>query len=224
VQALQTGIVADDTVAICDVEVVAEESCPADKAHLVVPPGSEVVQRRNYILELMKVRSVLSGSRHTAAEYDAAIKEPVELVPQTTQPWKAAQFVWQVQKQLGEIVCGPESADSCEAVAVGGYQVVTTLDWTTQQTVEKWLYVSARAPQSKNTDAILAQYKIPKSDYGWIRALKGRNIQNAASAIMDARTAQTVDACRAGDLLLGRDEWGTAWISAYRKAEGAAAS
>ena len=28
------------------------------------------------------------------------------------------------------------------------------------------------------------------------------------SAIMDARTAQTVDACRAADLLLGRDEWG----------------
>ena len=26
---------------------------------------------------------------------------------------------------------------------------------------------------------------------------------------MDARTAQTVDACRAADLLLGRDEWGT---------------
>jgi membrane peptidoglycan carboxypeptidase len=177
---------------ICDVEVAADAVCPAGKAHLVVPAGSEVVQRRNYILELMKVRSVLSGSRHTAAEYDAAIKEPVELVAQTTQPWKAAQFVWQVQQQLGEIVCGPESADSCEAVAVGGYQVVTTLDWTMQQSVEKWLYVSARAPQSKNTDAILAQYKIPKSDYGWIRALKGRNIQNAASAIMDARTGQVL--------------------------------
>jgi 5-methyltetrahydrofolate--homocysteine methyltransferase len=39
------------------------------------------------------------------------------------------------------------------------------------------------------------------------------------SAIMDARTAQTVDACRAGDLLLGRDEWGTNWISAYREAQ-----
>jgi 5-methyltetrahydrofolate--homocysteine methyltransferase len=38
------------------------------------------------------------------------------------------------------------------------------------------------------------------------------------SAIMDARTAQTVDACRAGDLLLGRDEWGTNWIAAHRRA------
>src|SRR5207253_10760115 len=39
------------------------------------------------------------------------------------------------------------------------------------------------------------------------------------SAIMDARTAQTVDACRAADLLLGRDEWGMSWIGAYREAQ-----
>jgi 5-methyltetrahydrofolate--homocysteine methyltransferase len=42
------------------------------------------------------------------------------------------------------------------------------------------------------------------------------------SAIMDARTAQTVDACRAADLLLARDEWGMAWIAAHRKAQEAA--
>jgi len=39
------------------------------------------------------------------------------------------------------------------------------------------------------------------------------------SAIMDARTVQTVDACRAADLLLGRDEWGMSWIGAYREAQ-----
>jgi 5-methyltetrahydrofolate--homocysteine methyltransferase len=39
------------------------------------------------------------------------------------------------------------------------------------------------------------------------------------SAIMDARTAHTVDACRAADLLLGRDEWGTNWIAAHRAAQ-----
>ena len=43
------------------------------------------------------------------------------------------------------------------------------------------------------------------------------------SAIMDARTAQTVDACRAADLLLGRDEWGTNWIAAHRQAQAALA-
>jgi 5-methyltetrahydrofolate--homocysteine methyltransferase len=64
--------------------------------------------------------------------------------------------------------------------------------------------------------------------------LPGRHALNAAflvvasyagltSAIMDARTAQTVDACRAADLLLGRDEWGMNWIAAHRRAQAAAA-
>ena len=37
------------------------------------------------------------------------------------------------------------------------------------------------------------------------------------SAIMDARSPQVVTAARAADLLLGRDEWGAAWIAAYRR-------
>jgi 5-methyltetrahydrofolate--homocysteine methyltransferase len=36
------------------------------------------------------------------------------------------------------------------------------------------------------------------------------------SAIMDARTPQVVEAVKAADLLLGHDEWGGAWIAAYR--------
>lgn len=38
------------------------------------------------------------------------------------------------------------------------------------------------------------------------------------SAIMDARSAQTVNACRAADVLLGRDEWAVSWIAAHRRA------
>jgi 5-methyltetrahydrofolate--homocysteine methyltransferase len=44
------------------------------------------------------------------------------------------------------------------------------------------------------------------------------------SAIMDARSPQVVDACRAADILLGRDEWGMSWIAAHRRAQEAAAS
>jgi 5-methyltetrahydrofolate--homocysteine methyltransferase len=36
------------------------------------------------------------------------------------------------------------------------------------------------------------------------------------SAIMDARTAQIVEAVKAADLLLGHDEWGGNWIAAFR--------
>ena len=44
------------------------------------------------------------------------------------------------------------------------------------------------------------------------------------SAIMDARSLQCVDAVRASDLLLGRDEWGATWIRRYREQKAAAAA
>ena len=36
------------------------------------------------------------------------------------------------------------------------------------------------------------------------------------SAIMDARSPECVDAVRAGDVLLGKDEWGARWIADFR--------
>jgi 5-methyltetrahydrofolate--homocysteine methyltransferase len=46
------------------------------------------------------------------------------------------------------------------------------------------------------------------------------------SAIMDARRTETVEAVRATDFLLGRDEWGSRWIADFRRkqAEATAAS
>jgi 5-methyltetrahydrofolate--homocysteine methyltransferase len=43
------------------------------------------------------------------------------------------------------------------------------------------------------------------------------------SAIMDSRRPEMVDAVRATDFLLGRDEWGAAWIRMYREKQAAAA-
>ncbi len=64
--------------------------------------------------------------------------------------------------------------------------------------------------------------------------LPGRHVLGAAflsvaqshgltSAIMDARSLQCVEAVRAGDFLLGRDEWGARWIAAHRAKQAAAA-
>jgi 5-methyltetrahydrofolate--homocysteine methyltransferase len=44
------------------------------------------------------------------------------------------------------------------------------------------------------------------------------------SAIMDARSQEIVEGVRATDFLLGHDEWGAAWIAAYRKKQAAAAA
>jgi membrane peptidoglycan carboxypeptidase len=161
------------------------------ETQLQVPAGSEIVLRRNYILDLMKTRSPLSGSRHSPAEYEAAKLEPVVINPQVSSTWRAPQFVWQVREALAEIVC-PDDPINCEDVDTGGYRVTTTLDWDMQKIAEKWVFVAARAPQAKDPRAVLRSKKIPSSEYGWILNLRGRNIHNAAAGVLDYRTGQVL--------------------------------
>jgi membrane peptidoglycan carboxypeptidase len=178
---------------ICvDAEPPDPESAEECKEYqLQVPPTSAIVVRRNYILDLMKTRSPLSGSRHAAAQYEAAKLEPVVIKPQVSATWRAPHFVWQVREALTQIVC-PDNPSDCEEVDTGGYRVTTTLDWDMQKVAEKWTYVAARAPQAKNPRAILSAKKIPRSAWGWILNLRGRNIHNAASAVLDYRTGEVL--------------------------------
>ena len=165
------------------------EGAECTKFQLVVPPESEIVQRRNYVLDLMKTRSPLSGDDYDLADYEAAKDEPVELVPQVSANWRAPHFVWQVRRELGRIFC-PETPDDCQEVDSGGYRVTTTLDWNMQKVAEKWTYVTARAPNAKDPAAVLDARKIPAEDQRWIVGLRGHNINNAASAVMDYRTGE----------------------------------
>ncbi len=158
---------------------------------LVVPDISEIVQRRNYVLDLMLTRSPLTGSQHTAAEYLAAKAEPVVITKQVSATWRAPHFVWQVREALTGIVC-PDHPDDCTEVDTGGYRVTTTLDWEMQKTTEKWVFVAARAPQSKDPEAILRAKKIPRKEWSWILGLRGGNIHNAAAAIIDYRTGEVL--------------------------------
>ena len=174
----------------CSVEVPEDEECPADKVTLTVPDTAEIINRRNQVLEFMKTRSVLSGGEHTVAEYEAAKEEPLVLTPPEAPPWKAPHFVWKVRLQLGALLCGPENAETCEAVDTGGYKVITTLDWDKQQVVEKWLYAAARVPHRKNPGAEWTRIGIPESEFGWLRNLRGAEIHNGAAAVEDYRTGQ----------------------------------
>jgi membrane peptidoglycan carboxypeptidase len=156
---------------------------------LVVPQDSEIVQRRNKVLDLMETRSPLTGNKHSVAEYEAAKTEPVELVRQVSAAWEAPQFVWQVRRELGQMFC-PDSPTDCPKVDNGGFRVITTLDYTMQKSAEKWVYVAARAPNAKDPRAILTSRKIPAAARSWILGLRGHNINNAAAAVMDYRTGE----------------------------------
>ena len=158
---------------------------------LVVPMDSEIVKRRNFILEQMKTKSVLTAGMYSDADYEAAKQEPVILGSQATAQWRAPQFVWQVRDELGQILCG-SSADSCEKIDKGGYTVITTLDYRMQRIVEKWVYAAAIIPNSRNQNKILKARGIPSREWGWIKALSGHNIHNAAAGVVDYRTGETL--------------------------------
>jgi membrane peptidoglycan carboxypeptidase len=178
----------------CSVTPGEDGECPKESVVLRVPDDSEIVERRNQVLEFMSdpTRSVLSGQDHTAAEYEAAKNEELILTPQAAPPWKAPHFVWQIRKQLGEMLCGAENAETCEEVDTGGYQIITSLDWEKQQVVEKWMYAAARVTHFKNPNAVWRSLGIPEADLTWLRNLRSANIHNGAAGVMDYRTGQVL--------------------------------
>jgi penicillin-binding protein 1A len=181
---------------LVEIDEESDEECPPDQVRLVVPATSEIVQRRNRVLEFMKTRSVLSGDKYDDADYEAAKSEEVILTPPTAPQRKAPHFVDRVYEELGRLLCGPENAGNCEAVDTGGYQVRTTLDWEMQQIVEKWLYAAGRAPLAKGADGTRSALKklgiTKNADVNWVMGLRGKNIHNAAGSVIDYRTGQVL--------------------------------
>ena len=183
------------------VEQTVKDANGKDVTALVVPATTAIVQRRNYILDLMLAQSQL-GTPHfgtyTQAEIDAAKAEPVILSSQATPQWLAPQFVWQVRDELGQLLCG---SSQCQKIDTGGYKVYTTLNYTMQQSVEKWAYAAAVIPNLSNQTAALKAKKIPSSEWGWIRNLSGQNIHNDAAGVVDYRTGEVLAYAGSADYL-----------------------
>jgi penicillin-binding protein 1A len=159
------------------------------QTRLVVPPTTQVVRRRDQILELMKSRMSLTQGKYTDADFEAAKAEPVILADQGTDAWRAPQFVWKVRSELGNLLCGEAQ---CEKIDTGGYRVITSLDYRMQRIVEKWVYAAAIIPNAKNPDALLKARQVPARERAWIKSLRGHNIHNAAAGVLDYRTGEVL--------------------------------
>ena len=157
------------------------------QTRLVVPPTTQVVRRRDQILELMKSRMVLTPGKYTDADFEAAKAEPVILAEQGGEAWRAPHFVWKVRSELGRLLCGEAQ---CEKIDTGGYKVITSLDYKMQRIVEKWVYAAAIIPNASKPDTLLKNRQIPRKEWAWIKDLRGHNIHNAAAGVVDYRTGE----------------------------------
>ena len=100
-------------------------TCPADEVTLRVPDDlgdRQAPEQGPRLHGGPDAQRPLRAPCTSAADYEAAKSEPLILTPLETPPMKAPHFVWQIRKQLGALLCGPESAETCEAVDTGGYR------------------------------------------------------------------------------------------------------
>ena len=152
---------------------------------LVVPAESPPVVRRNWVLTNL---STSRWTKLTPAEVQAAIDEPVVLAGDQPTRFRAGHFTWQVERQLQEIV--GKDVD----LTTAGYRVITTLDWRAQKLAQKWVTAAAIAPNLKRSkgEKLLKELQIPGSERGWIRALRGKDLHNAALVALDYRTGDVL--------------------------------
>ena len=160
---------------------------------LVVPADTDIVQRRNQVLDLMASgRTPLSdeaGERFSPADFERAKREPVELAAQVDEPWIAPHFVWAVRDELTSLLC-PE-AETCDAVEQGGFRITTTIDLELQAIAEKWVKASAIVPKADDPAAAAKALGFDRLER-WMSNLRDKDLNNGALVALDYETGELV--------------------------------
>ena len=175
----------------CDTTVEEGADCP--KSHLVVPPTTTVVQRRDQILDLLAAgRTPMSKDEFTSAQFTVAKQEDVVLAGQSTARWVAPHFVWAVRDELADKLCGVD-VPSCDELDLGGLRVTTTLDAKLQKVAEKWVRGAAIVPNKKAKDMAAAAKALGfKKVEPWMANLKSKDLHNGALVAVDYETGELV--------------------------------
>jgi membrane peptidoglycan carboxypeptidase len=176
----------------CDIEPEEDRPCPAADSHLIVPPDTVILERRDQILNLMADddRTPMSKNQYSDDELTADVGKELELARQTAPRWKAPHFVWAVREELTLKLCG-EDTPSCDELDNGGLRVTTTMDLNLQKIAEKWVKVAAIVPHSGNPRR--AAERIGFDDYEpWMRNLEDKNVRNGALVAVDYQTGELV--------------------------------
>jgi membrane peptidoglycan carboxypeptidase len=174
----------------CSVPVAADGTC-AGKETLVVPPTTDIVKRRNMILDLLAEgdRNPLTEGQYTSQDFLNAKNDPVILAPQQTPRWVAPHFVWAVQKELADKLCGVD-VPTCDQLEAGGLRVTTTLDVNLQKIAEKWVKAAALIPNSNSPQRRAQELGLKYQP--WMKNLRGKDLHNGALVATDYQTGQIV--------------------------------
>jgi len=141
----------------------------------IIPPTSQAITVRDFVLDQM-----LESDFINAAEHDAALAEQVVLAAPDDNAYLAPHFVYAVRREAAELLDGEDQLD------IGGLRIITTLDYAGYQTTaEKWAQVGYDLDRMTNEE-LTATYG--EEALTWIAQLQGRNINNDAIATVNYRT------------------------------------
>jgi membrane peptidoglycan carboxypeptidase len=157
-----------------------------------VPSDSPIYQRRNLVLRLLAedpTRRVLSGDAYSTQDYRDAMEEPLIIVDQAQDAWRAPHFVWYVREEMRRLLCADET-EACDKISLGGLRVTTTLDLKIQNTAEKWVEATALVPHRNNPSNAASNLGVPYAS--WIQRLRGQNVWNAALSAIDYQTGEII--------------------------------
>ncbi len=176
----------------CEVEPAEGQDCPAAETTLVVPADTDIVRRRNVVLDLLKddTRRVLTGNTITDAEIDQAMDEEVVLAPQTDARWTAPHFVWQVREELTRRLCS-EDAQTCPRLEQGGFRITTTLDTKLQRAAERWVQAAAVVPKARDPEAAAERLGFDGVP-AWMARLVDKDVHNGSLVALDYQTGELV--------------------------------
>ncbi len=174
---------------VCQTVVAEGADCP--KGDLIVDPTSQIVLRRNAILDLLAGgRTPMSGTQFSSSDFDSAKNEQVKLANQVAPRWIAPHFVWAVRDELATKLCGADTP-TCTALDNGGFRVTTTLDANLQRIAEKWVKATALVPHAKDPTAAAKALGF-KSLPAWMANLRSKQLRNSALVAVDYTTGELV--------------------------------
>ena len=158
---------------------------------LVVPDDSDIVQRRNYVLDQMQQQggTPLTGEQLTPADFQAAKAEKVVLAPQRSNQWQIPQFVLPGPQGAHDAAVRPRRRDvpaSSSAAASRSPRPSTCASRTSPRS-------GCRRRRSSRTPRTRARRRRPsgvKYD-GWIRNLRNKTLRNGALIARTTRPARS---------------------------------
>ena len=138
-------------------------------------------------------RNPLSKDQYTRQQFLDAKKDEVVLAPQKTPQWVAPHFVWAVQKEMADKLCGVD-APTCDTLEAGGLRVTTHARRPHPGDRREVGQGRRLRPQLRRTRQRRAQELGLKYE-PWMKNLRGKDLHNGAhrrdSTTRPARSSPT---------------------------------